>query len=75
MAQGKQTVTDEEILEYFREHTDPAFAIGELVEEFDIGSEGLRKRLNSLVREGQLATKKPGHRTRVYWAPSDTESA
>lgn len=75
MAAGKSTISDEEILQFFRDTPDPVLSAGECAEAWDMTSEGARKRLNSLVDEDELETKKPGHRTRVYWLPEGSEDS
>lgn len=75
MVQGKQTVSDKEMLSYFEENTDPVYSAVELELVWDMGEEGIRQRLNDLVDEGQLDTKKMGSSARVYWLPSASESA
>jgi len=67
MAAGRMTITDTEIIEYFATASDPVFSAGECAEAWDMTHEGARGRLNSLVDENELETKKPGSRTRVYW--------
>jgi len=80
MAAGRMTITDNEIIEYFAEASDPVFSAGECAEDWDMTHEGARGRLNSLVDSGRLETKKPGSRTRVYWldqrsSPSDSAAS
>lgn len=59
--------SDREILKQFVETPDPVLFASEIADLFDKTDEWARKRLNALVDEGHLGTKKPGHRTRVYW--------
>jgi len=58
---------DIDILRYFVESPDPVLFTAELAEKMEMTTEGVRHRLNNLVERGLLRTKKPGHRTRVYW--------
>jgi len=58
---------DVDVLRYFVESPDPVLFASELAEPMDMTTEGVRHRLNNLVDAGHLHTKKPGHRTRVYW--------
>jgi len=74
MAAGRMTITDNEIIEYFAEASDPVFSAGECATDWDMTHEGARGRLNALVDEGQLQTKKPGSRTRVYWLDQSLSS-
>jgi len=67
MTQGKQTVSDDEIIEQIRSHPDPAFTTPELAEQFDMTVEGIRRRLNKLQDKGRLYKKKPTNRTIVWW--------
>jgi len=75
MPRGKRTVTDEQLLDFFKEHDDPVYSVVELAPEYDMGEEGVRVRLNDLAKNGRLQTKKAGSSTRVYWLPEDAESA
>ncbi|MFW5968840.1 MAG: hypothetical protein ACOCV2_15045 [Persicimonas sp.] len=68
-------MSDQQLLSYFKQHDDPVYSVVELAPEFEIGEEGVRVRLNSLVEVGKLETKKPGSSTRVYWLPRDDDSA
>ncbi|GAA0217424.1 hypothetical protein GCM10009000_035310 [Halobacterium noricense] len=75
MPAGKMKITDSEILEYFQSSQDPCFSAGECSEDWGMSSEGARKRLNELVDRGELESKKPGHRTRIYWlSEADVEA-
>jgi len=58
---------DIQVLRYFIETPDPVLFTSEIADRMDMTTEGARHRLNNLVDEGYLHTKKPGHRTRVYW--------
>ena len=69
--QGKQTVTDDEIIETMRGHEDPAFTTAELAGLFDMTTEGIRGRLNDLARSGDVDYKKPTSRTVIWWVYSD----
>lgn len=69
--QGKQTVTDDDIIETMRSHCDPAFTTAELAELFDMTTEGIRRRLEKLRKEEQLYKKKPTKRTVIWWIEED----
>jgi response regulator of citrate/malate metabolism len=71
MAQGIQTVEDEEIITAMREHPDPAFTTFELAEEFDMSSEGMRHRLEQIREDGPVRKKKPTKRTVIWWVKWD----
>lgn len=73
--QGKQTVTDDEIIETMSSHPDPAFTTAELAEIFEMHAEGVRGRLNSLYESGEIARKKPTSRTVIWWVYSDESDA
>lgn len=73
--QGKQTVTDNEIVETMNAHPDPAFTTGELAEMFGMTVEGIRHRLESLHDEGRIYRKKPTPRTVIWWVESDYSEA
>lgn len=67
------------MLKHFKKMTDPVLSAVELEEdlgeEWEMGEEGIRQRLNELVAKGELETKKPGSTTRVYWLSSGSDSA
>ena len=69
--QGKQTVSDDEIVETMASLPDPAFTTGELAKIFDMTVEGIRRRLNSLHDESKVCRKKPTSRTVIWWVQSD----
>jgi len=68
MVQGKQTVTDNEIIQWMREQPDPAFTTAEVAEEFDMSGEGMRNRLRNLANEGRIEYKKPTPQNVIWWA-------
>lgn len=59
--------SDEEILQLFVDNPDPVYFASELAEELDMSEEGVRQRIDSMISDGRILTKKPGERTRVYW--------
>jgi len=75
MPQGKQTVTDEELLEWMRKSADPAFTTKEVAEAFDMTTEGIRGRLNELEDGRRLYKKKPTSRTVIWWADTNHDSS
>lgn len=75
MVQGEMTVTDDEILAVMERSDDPAFITSELADEFDMTTEGIRRRLNQLEREGRIHKKKPSARTVIWWADSDHDES
>lgn len=71
MPQGKQTVSDNEILVSMMESDDPAFTTSELAEQHGMTAEGMRNRLESLAKAGRIKSKKPGERSVIWWLESD----
>lgn len=69
--QGKQTVTDAEIVDEMKSRPDPAFTTAELADIFNMTSEGIRGRLNDLRENGDVYRKKPTTRTIIWWVQSD----
>ncbi|GAA0217430.1 MULTISPECIES: hypothetical protein [Halobaculum] len=59
--------TKVDILRQFIETPDPVLFVSEVSEYFDKSDEWARGRMNELVEDGYLDSKKPGRRTRVYW--------
>lgn len=76
MAQGgrKPRVTDDELLNVFRDADDPTLTSGEVTEQVSIKHSGVNRRLGNLVDEGKLRKKKVGGRSVVYWLPGEDES-
>jgi predicted HTH transcriptional regulator len=74
MPQGKQTVSDEEIITIISQHPDPAFTTGELAELFGMSTEGIRGRLSKLQDKGLISKKKPTNRTVIWWSLSDEQT-
>jgi len=73
--QGKQTVSDDEIVRRLREHPDPAFTTSEIGDMFEMSTEGIRGRLADLEDRGLLCRKKPTSRTVVWWVPEDQRAS
>lgn len=71
MAQGKRTVSDDEIIEKMNERADPAFTTNELADIFDMSAEGIRNRLKKLHKNGRVYRKKTGARTVLWWTEND----
>jgi predicted transcriptional regulator len=70
MPQGKQTVTDDELLENMREDTDPIHSAAEIAEMVGVTRQCVFNRLQQLHEDGRVGRKKSGSRTVVWW-PSD----
>jgi predicted ArsR family transcriptional regulator len=71
MPQGKETVSDKEIIEFMRSDQDPAYTTSELADHFEMSSEGIRGRLEDLEKRGRIFKKKPSSRTVIWWSDSD----
>jgi DNA-binding Lrp family transcriptional regulator len=65
----KPTVSDEEILNVFREASDPVLTTTEVADEINLSRRGTFDRLNRLVSEGTLEMKKVGETGAVWWYP------
>lgn len=69
----KPRVTDEEILQLFRDTDDPVLSTGEIAAELPIERSGTYKRLSKLRDQGKLRGKKIGGRNTVYWLDDGDE--
>lgn len=69
------TVEDDQIVEAMKEADDPAFITSELAEMFDMTTEGIRRRLETLEDSGRIYKKKPGTRTVIWWAKPDNDQS
>lgn len=65
----KPRVSDEEILQLFREADDPVLSTAEVTEQLPIKRSATYKRLTALQDEGQLTGKEIGGRNTVWWVP------
>lgn len=70
MAGRKPAVTDEDILEVFKQSTDPFLATSEVAEQIKITERGTRNRLDHLHEDGELNRKQIG-KPHLYWLPTD----
>jgi len=59
---------DEDILDIFREASDPFLGTGEVADVLDYSPQGASKRLDELVADGKLSKKIVGN-TSIYWLP------
>lgn len=73
MAQGKRTVSDDEIIESFLDSPDPAFTTSELAAMHGMTTEGMRNRLEELQKKAPINYKKPGSRSVIWWHQEDEE--
>lgn len=63
-------MTDEEILDVFRQSGDPVLFTGEVADELSIERDGVRVRLQELSEEGRLKKKQRGNAI-VWWISQD----
>jgi DNA-binding IclR family transcriptional regulator len=63
----KPRVTDEEILQLFRDTDDPVLSTAEVAEQLPIKRSATYKRLAALRDEGKLNGKEIGGRNNVWW--------
>lgn len=61
------TVSDKEILEVFREASDPVLTTREVADSIGLGRRGTFNRLKQLTAEGKLKMKKVGETGSVWW--------
>jgi hypothetical protein len=69
MAGREPTVSNEEILNVFREAADPVLTTAEVAEAIDLGRRGTLNRLKQLSDENHLRMKKVGETSAVWWSP------
>jgi len=67
------TVSDEEILEVFRDASDPVLTTIEVAEAIGLGRRGTFDRLKQLSNEGEIRMKKVGKTGAVWWYPPKTK--
>ena len=65
----KPRVTDDEILQLFRDTSDPVLSTAEVTEQLSIKRSATYKRLSALRDDGQLTGKDIGGRNTVWWIP------
>lgn len=73
MAGRKPTISDEDILRFIGESSDPAYGTTEIAEHFEFSQGGMHKRLVALREEGFLASKTTGG-TRIWWITKEGKS-
>jgi hypothetical protein len=71
----KPRVTDEEILDLFRETADPVLSTAEIADALPIGRRGVLDRLHNLADEGKLGSKNIGGRNIVWWRTESNDIA
>lgn len=67
------SVSDEEILDVFREAADPVLTTSEVASKLPIERRGLLDRLKNLEADGRLQSKSVGGRSVVWWHPKYTK--
>ncbi|PSP32698.1 hypothetical protein BRC64_05735 [Halobacteriales archaeon QH_10_67_22] len=68
----KPTVSDDEILDVFRDATDPVLTASEVADQFPLGRRAIFKRLRDLADRGVVESKETGSGGRVWWLPGHT---
>jgi len=66
-----QRVSDEEILRQVALSPDPIVTAGEITNYVDMTQAAVNKRLQQLVDNGHLESRKVGAAARVYWITDD----
>jgi hypothetical protein len=69
----KPSVTDDELLQLFRETTDPVLSTAEVAEQVPLARRSVYDRLKALREEGRLDGKQIGGRNTVWWLPVEEE--
>jgi predicted ArsR family transcriptional regulator len=67
MSQGKETVSDDEIIQIMQESDDPIHSAGEIANVVGVTRQCVFNRLQQLQAEGRVERKKSGSRTVVWW--------
>ena len=70
----KRRVSDEEILEVFRQTDDPVLIASEIAEHVGLSRRAVNYRLKKLSDEGILDSKQVANRTVAWWLPGHTET-
>lgn len=68
----KPTVSDEEILDIFRNSSEPVLTASEIADELPLGRRAVFKRLRNLADQNILESKGTGSGGRVWWLPGHT---
>lgn len=71
----KPRVTDEELLEMFRDTDDPVLSTDEVAARLPIKRRATYERLSSLREDGRLNGKQIAGKATVYWLPETDELA
>ena len=68
-------MTDEELIKFVTEHPDPVVKASEVAAEFGYSDAGASHRLNKLVEEGTLLSKRFGSSAKGYWLPDSASDS
>lgn len=67
----KPTVSDDDIIDVFRQASDPVLTTAEVSNRIGIGHRGTFDRLKKLTEGGVLEMKKVGDHGAVWWYPNE----
>jgi len=70
MSQGKQTVSDEQIIELLEDSTDPFMSATEVADMFDHTRQWAHIRLQDLSDRDKVRKKKAGESSVIWWVDS-----
>jgi hypothetical protein len=70
-----RTVTDDEIIRFLRESTDPVLTTSEVGEGLEVSRRTAQRRLSALDDEGRVGRKDVGARGAVWWALEEPPDA
>lgn len=71
MPQGKETVSDQDIIEALRKLEGGFGATIEIADEFGMSRQWAHQRLMRLYNQGRIHRKQPSPQNVIYWPPSD----
>jgi len=67
MSQGKQTVSDKDIIALLKQDEDPFLAATEVAEHFGHSRQWAHSRLEALHQDGPVSKKKAGSSSVIWW--------
>jgi hypothetical protein len=73
MPQGKETVSDTQIIDAISDHPDPFIASSELASMFDHTRQWAHNRLSELHERGEIEKKEAGERSVIWWVSQSCE--
>lgn len=65
----KPSITDDELLQLFRDSDDPVLSTAEITEQVSLARRSVYDRLTALRDDGRLNAKDIGGRNTVWWIP------